>query len=80
MDISVAHRYWHIQENLLPLNYGALGVKLTEMIEVRDSCAGSKVKSRTVSKKTYIKDKKPGEIFFVDTTGPFPENFIGNCY
>ena len=80
MDIKVAHWYWHIREKLLPLTYGALGVKLTGMIEVCDSFERSKVKYHTVRKNKYIRDTNLGEIVFVNTTDPLTENLMGNRY
>ena len=53
MDMNAAHWYPNIGEKLLCLPYDALGVNLTEKLEVCDSCAISKAKSREVRNKTY---------------------------
>ena len=65
---------------MLSITYNALGVKLTGSLQVCDRCARSKEKSRKFRKKTYNIALHPGEKFFVDTTGPFLESFIGNRY
>ena len=80
MDINVVHRYSHMGEKLLRTTYNDLSVKLTGTLKVCDGCARSKAKSHVVRKKTYMRASHPGEVIFVDTTGPFPESLIGNRY
>ena len=80
MDINVVHMYSHMGEKLLHTTYIALGVKLTGTLKVCDGCERSKEKARTVRKKTYTRASHPGEIIFMDTTGPFSESLIGNRY
>ena len=65
---------------LLCLGYDNLGFKLTIMIEVCDGCARSNVKSGVDRKTTYKRAPNPGEMNFLKTTVPFPENFIGYSY
>ena len=55
MDINVVHRYSHLGEKLLRINYNALGVKLTGALQVCDVYARSKVKSHTVRKKKNMR-------------------------
>ena len=67
-----------MREKLLRTTYNALGVKLTGTLQVCDGCARSKAKSHAVRKKTYTRASHPGEMIFVDTTGPSPQSLIGN--
>ena len=53
MDITVAHQYSHLGENLMRLTYDALGIKVTGVLEVYDGCARSKTKLHAFIKKTY---------------------------
>ena len=80
IDINEAHGYSHLGNKLLHITYDALGVKLIVAIKVCGLFARSKAKAPSVIKKRYTRDKNPGENIFVDTTGPFPEIIIGNCY
>ena len=52
MDINVVHLYSYLREKLLCLTYDATGVKLTVTLQVCDSSARSKAKSRAVRNKT----------------------------
>ena len=72
MDINLVHWYSHLGENLLCLIYDALGVKLTETLEVWGSCPISKSKVLAVRNKMQTRATKPVERIFVDTIGPFP--------
>ena len=80
MNINVVHQYSRLIENLLRLTYDALGVNMTGTLKVCDGCARPKAKEIAILKKTYKQATNPGEMIFVDTTGPFPETLIGNCY
>ena len=76
----MVHRYSHLGEKFLRITYSALGVKLTGTLQVCYGCARSKEKSCAARKETYTRASHPGEIFFVDTTGPFPDSLIENRY
>ena len=80
MDINVVHRYSNLIETLFLITYNALKFKLIGTLQVYVVYARSKAKSRAVRKKTYTRAYKSVEIIFVDTTGPYPEIFIGNRY
>ena len=80
MDIHVVHRYSHLGECFLLITYNALGVNLTGTLKFCDGCTRSNAKALAVRKKTYTRSSHPGESIFVDTTGPFPEIFIGDGY
>ena len=76
----MVHRYSHLGEKLLRITYNALGAKLTGTQQIFAGCTRSKAKSRVVRKKNYTRVSQPGEIIFVETTGPFPESLIGDRY
>ena len=80
MEINVVHRYSHLGEKLLRATYNAISVKLTGPLHVFDGCTRSKAKSREVRKNTYKRASHPGEIIFVNTTGPFPDSLVGIWY
>ena len=80
MDINVVHRYSHQGEKLLRTTYNALVFKLTCTLQVCNGCARFKEKSRAIRKNTYTRASYPGEMIFVNTTGPFLESIIGNWY
>ena len=80
MGINVLHRYSHLGEKLLRTTYNALGVKLTDNLQICNGCARSNEKSRAIRKKTYTRAFHPGEMIIVNTTGPFPDSLNGNQY
>ena len=80
MDINKAHRYSHLGEKMLCLTDDTLVVKLTGTIGVYNFYTRSNATAHSVINKTYMPSRNPRESVFVNTTGPFPESLIVDCY
>ena len=81
MDINKAHRCWgHPGQSIMRMFANLAGIKLSNAFRTCDSCCVAKIKCNPILKKTETVATKPGERFFVDTSGPFPESLGGNKY
>ena len=81
IDINVAHNQWgHHGIRRLKAMAKQYGFRLTGNLEPCDACGIAKASQTRISKTTNVVASRPGERFYVDTTGPFVDGPSRNKY
>ena len=81
MDINESHEvYGHLNIQSLKITARNDNIKLTGNLEVCQGCNLSKEKRKVIKKVTNTKETKPGELIFVNTSGPYTKTSIGSQY
>jgi hypothetical protein len=81
LDINHAHEiYGHADIRMVQRATQDANIELTGTFKICPSCQIAKAKRKTIPRMTLVTASYPGERFFIDIAGPFPEGLNSYRY